>query len=117
MKQERQIVFYKNYFIEFYTKQNEPVRKKIDYIFSLINKVEQIPEKFLKHIEGTKGLYEIRIEQSRNIFRIFCCFDKNNLVVLLNAFQKKTSKTPKKVIELALKLMREYFQNKVNMKF
>ena len=113
MKQERQIIFYRNYFIEFYINQKEPVKKKIDYIFSVIKKTEKVPEKFLKHIEGTKGLYEVRVEQSGDIFRIFCCFDKNNLVILFNAFQKKTPKTPKRVIELALKLMGAYFSAKV----
>lgn len=47
-----------------------------------------------------------------NIFRIFSCFDKGNLVVLFNGFQKKTQKTPKNEIELALKLKDEYFNSK-----
>lgn len=60
----------------------------------------------------TDGLYQIRIEFESNIYRIFCCFDKGNLVILFNAFQKKTQKTPKKQIELALKLKDEYFNSK-----
>jgi phage-related protein len=73
---------------------------------------DRVPEKFLKHIEGQKGLYEIRIEVGSNIFRIFCCFDKGKLVVLFNGFHKKTQKTPKQEIQLALKLMTEYFDKK-----
>ena len=61
---------------------------------------------------GTDGLYEIRIEFESNIYRIFCCFDKGNLVVLFNGFQKNSQKTPKKEIELALKLKNEYFNSK-----
>lgn len=68
--------------------------------------------KFFKHLEGTDGLYEIRIEFESNIYRIFCCFDKGNLVVLFNAFQKKTLKTPKSEIDLALKLKKQYFNSK-----
>jgi phage-related protein len=34
------------------------------------------------------------------------------LVVLFNAFQKKTQKTPQKEIEKALRLKREYFELK-----
>ncbi|WP_317618757.1 type II toxin-antitoxin system RelE/ParE family toxin [Chryseobacterium suipulveris] len=60
----------------------------------------------------TDGLYEIKVEFKSNIYRIFCCFDKGNLVVLFNAFQKKTQKTPKKEIALALKLKDEYFNSK-----
>ena len=73
---------------------------------------ERTPEKFLKHIEGRKGLYEIRVEMGNNIFRIFCCFDKRKIIVLFNGFQKKTQKLPKAEIDLAVKLMNEYFENK-----
>ncbi|MCX6164997.1 MAG: type II toxin-antitoxin system RelE/ParE family toxin, partial [Ignavibacteriae bacterium] len=62
--------------------------------------------------QGTKGLYEIRVEVGNNIYRIFSFFDKGNLVVLGNAFQKKTQKTPKQEIELAEKLKTEYFKIK-----
>ena len=61
-----------------------------------------------KHLEGTRGLYEIRVEVGGNIYRIFSFFDKGNLVVLGNAFQKKTRKTPKQELEKALKIMEEY---------
>ncbi len=109
---ERLIVFHEHYFQDFYLEHAKTVREKIGYVFRLIKTVERIPEKFLKHIEGTDGLYEIRIEVNGNIYRIFCCFDKGNLVVLFNAFQKKSQKTPKKEIELAGKLMTEYFNLK-----
>ncbi len=71
-----------------------------------------MPDKFLKHLTGTNGLYEIRIEYQSNIYRIFCCFDKGKLVVLFNGFQKKSQKTPKNELEKALRLMNEYFQQK-----
>jgi phage-related protein len=61
-----------------------------------------------KHLEGTRGLYEIRVEVGGDIYRIFSFFDKGNLVVLGNAFQKKTRKTPKQELEKALKIMEEY---------
>ena len=61
---------------------------------------------------GTKGLYEIRVEVGSNIYRIFSFFDKGNIVVLGNAFQKKSQKTPKQEIEKALKIMEEYYEDK-----
>ena len=79
------------------------------YVLELIKQVEKVPEKFLKHLTGTNGLYEIRIEYQSNIYRIFCCFDKGNLVILFNGFQKKTQKTPPKEINKAEKIMEEYF--------
>ncbi len=108
----REIRFYKNYFIDFYILQDTKVQEKIEYAFKLIRTIERVPGKFLKHVESTDGLYEIRIKYKSNIFRIFCCFDEGRIVILFNAFQKKTQKTPKKEIEKGLKLKQEYFQNK-----
>jgi len=112
MKAARNIIFYQSYFQDFFLEQNSKVREKIAYVFRVINTVHNIPIKFLKHLEGTDGLYEIRIEFESNIYRIFCCFDKGNVVVLFNAFQKKIQKTPKNEIELATKLKNEYFNSK-----
>ncbi len=105
---ERQVLAYKKYFLSFYEKQPDNVQLKIEWVLNLIRVTRQIPEKYFKHLEGTKGLYEIRVEVVGNIYRIFCFFDKGNLVVLGNAFQKKTQKTPKKEIDSALKIMEEY---------
>ncbi len=58
------------------------------------------------------GLFEIRVEYQSNIYRIFCCFDQGQLVILFNGFQKKTQKTPKTEIEKAMKLKQEYFKLK-----
>jgi len=110
----RKIIFFEDHFIEFYQKQNSKVKGKIQYVFELLKQVERVPEKFLKHLSGTKGLYEIRIEYQSNIYRIFCCFDKGRLVVLFNGFQKKKQKTPNKEIEKAVKLMGQYFEQKNN---
>lgn len=74
--------------------QNQIVREKIGFVFTLIQTAERVPERFLKHIEGTNGLYEIRVITGSNHYRIFCCFGNQQVVVLFNAFQKKSAKTP-----------------------
>ena len=112
MTKERQIVFHRHYFQDFYLEQSDKVREKIGYVFRVIKTVDKVPEKFLKHLEGTEGLYEIRIEVGGDTYRIFCCFDRGNLVVLFNGFQKKSQKAPKQEIELAEKLKKEYFTSK-----
>lgn len=112
METLRQIIFHGNYFTDFYLAQSERVQEKIELVFKVIRNVQNVPKKFLQHITGTDGLYEIRIEFESNIYRIFCCFDKGKLVVLFNGFQKKTQKTPKKEIDLALRLKDEYFNSK-----
>lgn len=112
MQQIRELIFYRDYFHSFFDHQTQKVKEKIDYVLFVLTHADRVPLKFLKHIEGQKGLYEIRIEVSSNIFRIFCCFDKGKVVVLFNGFQKKTQKTPKGQIEIAVKLMNEYLNNK-----
>ena len=90
----------------------EKVKEKIFWIFLLIEEVQHVPETYLKHLEGTDGLYEIRIQFASDVFRIFCFFDEGKLVVLANGFQKKTQKTPKTEIVKALKIKEEYYENK-----
>ncbi len=116
MKAERKIIFHKSYFIDFYSSQPAKVQEKIEYVFHMIRSVDKVPKKFLDHLTGTDGLYEIRVEHGSNIFRMFCCFDRGNLVVLFNGFQKKSQKTPKQEIELATRLQREYFASKKDKK-
>ena len=84
----REIIFFETYFIEFYQIQNTKIKGKIQYVFELLKQVDRVPEKFLKHLTGTNGLYEIRIEYQSNSYRVFCCFDEGKLVVLFNAFPR-----------------------------
>ncbi len=108
----RKIIFYENHFIEFYKNQDEKVKVKIQYVLELIKQVDRVPEKFLKHLSGTDGLYEIRVEYRSNIYRIFCCFDEGKLVILFNGFHKKTQKTPHNELEKAIRLRSNYFGQK-----
>lgn len=104
----RTIIFYKNYFDEFFIEQRDKVKAKIIWTFDLIEELQRVPETYLKHLENTDGLFEIRVQQGSDIFRIFCFFDQGQLVVLANGFQKKTQKIPKREIEKALKIKEEY---------
>ena len=108
----RTIIFYKSYFEEFFTKQRDKVKDKIIWTFDLVEELQRVPETYLKHLENTEGLFEIRVQQGSDIFRIFCFFDQGQLVVLTNGFQKKTQKTPKQEIEKALKIKKEYESEK-----
>ena len=111
-QKNRKVTFYKNYFQDFFSKQNKKVKAKIVWILELIEDLQRVPETYLKHLENTDGLYEIRVQLASDIFRIFCFFDQEKLVVLANGFQKKTQKTPKKEIEMALKIKAEYESEK-----
>lgn len=108
----RQILFYEEYFFEFYEKLDVKVKAKVQYVLELIKQVDRVPKKFLSPMTGHEGLFEIRIEYQSNIYRLFCCYDEGRLIILFNGFQKKTQKTPKNEIEKAVRLMKEYFQSK-----
>lgn len=111
-QKHRKVTFYKNYFQDFFSKQNKKVKAKIVWTLDLVEDLQRVPETYLKHIENTDGLYEIRVQLANEIFRIFCFFDQEKLVVLANGFQKKTQKTPKKEIIMALKIKVEYESEK-----
>jgi len=108
VKQIRQVIAYKKYFLNFYQAQTNEVQRKIEWTLNLLQMTDRIPKKYFDHLTGTDGLYEVRVEFGGNIFRIFAFFDKGNLVILGNGFQKKTQKTPKIEIEKALKIKAEY---------
>lgn len=112
MKPIRQVVAYKRYFLDFYEVQTDDVQRKIEWTLKLLQTIERIPKKYFDHMSGTEGLFEIRIEVGGNIFRIFSFFDKGNLVILGNGFQKKTQKTPRTEIERALRIKHEYENEK-----
>jgi phage-related protein len=108
----RNIFYYKNYYLDFYKSQTEDVKKKFNWTLELIATIDHVPKKYFDHMTGTDGLYEIRVEVGSNIFRAFSFFDKGHLIVIANAFQKKTQKTPKNELDLAKKIKKEYFNEK-----
>jgi phage-related protein len=109
---KRDLFFYKDYFREFYDGLTWKVQKKILWTLEIIEKIDRIPEIYFKHLENTDGLYEIRVQVGNNIYRIFCFFDKNDLVVVGHGFQKKTQKTPQQELNRAEKIKKEYYEEK-----
>ena len=112
MEKIREVIAYGHYFEEFLIKQTVKVQDKIFKIIEAIETLERIPSQYLKYLENTDGLYEARIRLGSNIWRVLCFFDRDKLVILLNGFQKKSQKTPRKEIEKALKLRNEYYKDK-----
>jgi phage-related protein len=112
MNKVREVIAYKHYFEEFLLAQPIKVQDKIYKVVEIIETYERVPSNYLKAITGTNGLYEARIKLGSNIWRVFCFFDKGKLVILLNGFQKKKQKTPKKEIDKALNLMESYYKEK-----
>jgi phage-related protein len=111
-KKIRKIIEFEDHFSSFLKEQPEKIQNKIFKIIGAIETLERIPNNYLKFIQGTKGLYEARIQLGSNIWRVFCFFDNERLVILLNGFVKKTQKTPKQEIKRAQQLMFKYYERK-----
>lgn len=112
MNKIRTIKLFKNYYKEFYIAQTKTVRDKINAVLKLIETQRMIPKKFFRIIEGSDGIYEIKVEIGSNIYRIFCCMDSGAVVVLFHGFQKKTQKTPLREIKRAEAIKKEYLKSK-----
>jgi phage-related protein len=111
-KHFREIFFYKDYYLDFFKILKPDVQKKINWTLQLIATIDRVPKKYFDHITNSTGIFEIRVEVGTDIYRVFSFFDKGNLIILINGFQKKTQKTPKSEIELAEKLKKQYFDEK-----
>ncbi|MBL1279844.1 MAG: type II toxin-antitoxin system RelE/ParE family toxin [Fluviicola sp.] len=109
---ERNIIVYKQHFIEFYSKLDNKTQLKVEYVLDLIRFEKRVPNKFFKHLSGTDGIYEIRIVTTFKSIRILCFLEEESLVVLVNCFLKKSQKTPRNEIRKAEHLKREYFFEK-----
>ena len=105
----RELFYYKNYYLNFFNTLKPDVKKKLNWTLQLISTIDRVPEKYFKHMTGSSGIFEIRVEVGSEIFRVFSFFDKGKLIILLNGFQKKSQKTPRNELELAEKLKKQYF--------
>ena len=110
MKEERKILYYKSYFIDFFNSLDVGAKRKVAYVLDMIKTQERVSQNFVKHIRD--GVFELRASHNGNIYRAFFIFDDGYIVMLFNGFQKKTQKTPNNEIEKALKLKNEYYENK-----
>ena len=98
MDRKRTLVFFRNYFNEFLETQKEKVKEKIDYVLFLITTAERIPKKFFSYVEGTDGLFEIRIEFESNIYRVFVALTKAIWLFYSTDFKRK----PRKLLKMKL---------------
>jgi phage-related protein len=92
------------------SKLSEKEQMKIRRALLLFSEVERVPSHFIKYIED--DIYEFRINYGNNEFRIFFIYDGEKLVILFNAFRKKTQKTPQNEITKAKRLKKEYYEDK-----
>lgn len=98
MEKVREVTFYKHYFKNFFDGLSPVVKNKVDHVLFLLTHIERIPEKFLKHIEGQKGLYELRIEQEMIYSEYSAVLIRRKSLFCSMVFKRKRKKRrPKKL--------------------
>jgi len=97
---------------EFFDSLTNKQFEKIAFVLDLIEQIDIVPRKYFKKLKGADDIWEIRVQQGNNIFRILGFFDGKDLVVLNHAFTKKSQKIPQKEIALAEKRKRNYFNKR-----
>jgi phage-related protein len=83
------------------------IRASFERIVGLIQAfgLERVHEPYLKHLEGR--LWEMRLKGKDGIARAIYVTAVGRRVVVVRVFSKKTQKTPRGEIELALKRAKE----------
>ena len=114
MFKQRVLLLYEDYFWELFETLNQESQEKFNRILRLVSTTENISTSIFKHVTDSRGLFEIRISTLTGRYRVFCLFDRNNRLIVINGFLKKSSNTPKKELQKAMRIRKEYFTNIVD---
>ena len=114
----REIVFYETAsgqkpIEDFLDQLSSKQAQKVTWVLKLVEDLERVPSKNFKKMVSSEDLWEIRVAAGSDIFRLIGFFDGPNLVVLAHAFQKKTQKTPERVIKVGEERKRDYLGRKM----
>ena len=78
----------------------------------VVRDLPRVPVQYLKKLEGTDGLWEVRAEFGGDAFRLFGFWEAGRLIILTNGFAKKTPKTPERELALAEQRRRDYLNRR-----
>ena len=106
----KKIIAYKRYYTDFMNSLSKPERLKILRALLLFETEDKIPYHYIKYLRD--GIYEFRVSYLNNEFRLFFIYDGETIVVLFNCIKKKSQKTPENEIKKAIKLKKEYYEQK-----
>jgi phage-related protein len=87
--------------------------QKLAWVLKLVKELPLVPRQYLKKLEGTDELWEVRAEFGGDAFRLLGFWDAGSLIILTNGFAKKTQKIPSREIELAAWRRRDYLNRKM----
>jgi hypothetical protein len=117
MEQKLREVYFTSFFMAFYEEQSQKVQEKFDFLIEILQTQPNIPQKYVKHISNSDGIYELRVSSQQNEYRVLFFFEEGSLieggkiVILGNGFIKKDNKDYKKAVEIAEEIKNEYLKN------
>lgn len=87
------------------------VVQKITWVLEILESRGMLPTTYFKKLVNTE-IWECRIQQGSNIYRIFCFFDKGSIIILTHGLIKKTQKTPSDEIKRAEDYRNDYMKRR-----
>lgn len=107
----RKVLFYEDHFMKFYRGLPTGDQRKMEWVLRLVEELDRIPANYMKYLTAP-GIYELRITHKNQQYRICCFFDSEHRLILINAFIKKSRKTPVGEIKKAIKIYKQYYHEK-----
>lgn len=93
--------------LDWFNEQSPKVQAKFLQIFKLLKENGiSVGKPYVAPLEDK--LYEIRVKQNTNIYRIVYFAYTGKRFILLHGFPKKTQKTPRKEIDIALDRLKQF---------
>jgi len=77
-------------------------------VLRLIEELDQIPKQYFKKLSGTDNIWEVRVKDGKEIFRLLGFWKDSKFIILVHAFKKKSQQIKKSDLKLAERRKREY---------
>ena len=97
---------------EFLNSLSDQHAQKVAWVLRLVERMEMVPQQYLKKLTGTTELWEIRTQIGGNSYRLLGFFDESTMLILTTGFSKKQQKTPAREIDLAVQRRKDYLLRK-----
>jgi phage-related protein len=86
--------------------------QKVAWVLRLVEKLDRVPEQYLKKLVGTVEFWEVRAQAGGRSYRLLGFFDGPALLILTGGFSKKQQKTSRREIENAYQRRNDYFERR-----
>ena len=97
---------------EFLDSLNAKQAQKVLWVLKVVQELPRVPAQYVKKLEGTEDLWEVRTEFGGDAFRLLGFWDAGRLIILTNGFAKKTQKTPEREMALAEQRRRDHLNRR-----